>query len=229
MFGQYFILADLSINPPHGVHDVVLLDVREDGGGIFPELYDEAKALNPEVQWYYDYLRYNGQPTPGNSVVVVKVPEKLLRTFTKEQIEEIVDNNIPYGVKPLIKYYGYQPQILSIATMSPTELLVCWEPMGSEFVYDVWYASNPKGPWYKHNEVRLTDDSLGAYNKDCYLIDGLDSGRVYYTKITCQDKYEAYWCSYKSYDSVEGGQSREDDPPEYPFGNTVAFKINATY
>ena len=224
MFGQYFVLADLSINPPHGIHDVTVLDIREDGGGVFPELYNEAKALNPEVQWYYDFLKYDGQPTPGNAVAVIKVPQQLLRTFTKEQIEEIVDNNIPYGVQPLIKHYGYTPKILLVASREDA-VFVCWEPMGSEFTYDVWYALNPKGPWTKHNKIRLADDTLGTYYKNCYLIDGLDSGKVYYTKVTCHDKYEAYWCSYQDIESVEGGLMREDDPPEPPFGNTIAFKI----
>ena len=225
IYSQYFILADLSINPPHGIHDAALVDVREDGGGIFPELYDEAKSYNPEVQWYYDFLRYDGQPTPGNAVAVIKVPKKLLRTFTEDQVKEIVENNIPLGIKPIVKYYGYQPEIISIATL-PNGLLLCWEPMGPEFTYDIWYALNSEGPWRKHNEIRLTDDSLGQYNKNCYLIDDLDSGRVYYTKVTCHDKYEAYWCSYDTVDSVSGGLMREDDPPEPPFGNSVGFKVS---
>lgn len=224
-FSRYLILADLSINPPLGLHDLARIDVREEGGGIIPEKYDEAKLLNPEAQWYRDFLRYDGQPTPGNAAVVIKLPAKLLDIFSKEKIEEVIDENIPYGVKPLIRYYGYKPEILSISTASEG-LLVCWEPMGAEFTYDVWYASKPEGPWTKHNETRLTDDSLGrSYVSNCYLVDGLSSGEVYYVKVTCLDRYGMWRCSYDEYDSVEGGEDRTDDAPEHPFGNSASFKI----
>lgn len=224
-YSRCLLLADLSINPPLGIHDLARIDVREEGGGVIPGKYDEAKLLNPEVQWYQDFLRYDGQPTPGNAAVVMKLPAKLLDVFSKEKIEEIVDENIPYGVKPLIRYYGYKPEILSISTTSEG-LLVCWEPMGPEFTYGVWYASKPGGPWTRHNEVRLTDNSLGrSYVKNCYLVDGLPPGEVYYVKVTCLDRYGMWQCSYSDYDSVEGGEDRVDDAPEYPFGNSASFEI----
>lgn len=224
-YGQYFVLSELAINPPHGVRDLARIDVREDGGGIWPDLYDQAKAINPEVQWYFDFLRHDGQPTPGNAVAVIKVPIRLKQLYGEEYIQEVVDNNIALGVMPVIQYYGYQPEIISIATF-PTGLLVCWEPMGEEFTYGVWYSTSPDGPWTRHNQIRLTDSGLGDYDKNCYLVDGLELGRRYYVKVTCEDKFDAYWCSCQNYSSTEGGSLREDDAPEYPFGNEVAFSLS---
>jgi hypothetical protein len=110
-YNQYFIIAELAINPPHGLHDATLLDIREEGGNLDPDKYTEAKLKQPESQWFADYIKYNGQPIPGNAVVVIKLPVSLLNTFTEDQIAGIIDNNIPFGVKPLIRYYGYTPNI----------------------------------------------------------------------------------------------------------------------
>jgi hypothetical protein len=220
-WSQYFVLAEMAINPPHGIDDIALIDVREDGGGVHPTLYNDAKQLNPEVQWYYDFLKYSGQPTPGNAAAVIKLPVDLLKTFTEEQVEAIIDDNISYGIKPLIRWYGYTPQITSVTPRSGG-LLVKWEKLGTEFVYDVWYASNSNGPWSKHNATRLAD---GLYAENQYLVDGLDSEKTYFVKVTCLDKYDMWWCSYTSYNSVGGGLGRDDDAPTYPFGNTTAFKI----
>lgn len=119
-YSRYFVLADMTINPPHGVNEVVLLDTRQEGGGLIPEKYEEAKQIQPEAQWYFDYIKYNGQPYPGNAVIVIKLPIELLNVFTEDQIFEIINNNVPFGVKPLIRYYGYKPRILSVQAVEDT-------------------------------------------------------------------------------------------------------------
>jgi hypothetical protein len=113
-YHQYFVLAEMALNPPHGINDAEIIDVRENGGGILPDKYEEAKLIQPESQWFFDYMKYDGQPHPGNATVVIKVPIKLLETFTEEQVAAIIEENIPYGVKPLIRYYGYVPEITAI-------------------------------------------------------------------------------------------------------------------
>ena len=219
-YRQYLVLADMTVNPPHGLQDVNLIDVRENGGGVSPDKYEEAKQLNPEVQWYYDFFKYDGQPHPGNAAIVIKLPYRLLSLYGHEFIEETINNNIPMGIVPLIRYYGYKPEILSI-TPDTGSIVITWALMGTEFVYDIWYASSPNGPWMKHNKIRILDSGYGV---NSYTVDGLDSDKVYYIKITCQDKYDSWWCSYASQDSVGGGYSREDDPPTPPFGNSFGIE-----
>jgi hypothetical protein len=108
---RYFLLAEMAINLPHSHNDAVMIDVRENGGGVLPDKYEDAKKLNPQVQWLSDFGDYDGQIYPGNAVIVVKLPISLLERFSSAQIQKIVDENVPLGVKPIIRYYGYQPHV----------------------------------------------------------------------------------------------------------------------
>ncbi|RLB97305.1 MAG: hypothetical protein DRH90_23535, partial [Deltaproteobacteria bacterium] len=74
---QYFVLGELSINPAHSVNDLTFIDVRRDGGGIVPDKYEEAKLLNPEVQWTNTDEKYDGQVYPGKGTTIVKLPISL--------------------------------------------------------------------------------------------------------------------------------------------------------
>lgn len=113
-FSRYFILAELSINTPHSYNDCVQIDIRENGGGVIPSKYEEAKQLNPMIQWMSDFGDYDGQVYPGNAVVVIKLPVNLLNTYTENQLYDIVEQNVPFGVKPLIRFFGYTPNILYV-------------------------------------------------------------------------------------------------------------------
>jgi hypothetical protein len=113
-FSRYFILAEMCINPPHSHKELVFIDLREDGGGIIPDKYEEAKAIQPKVQWYNDFGDFRGQIYPGNATVVVKLPSYILTTFTEDQIEQIIDQNMPMGIKPIVRYYGYEPHVTRV-------------------------------------------------------------------------------------------------------------------
>lgn len=117
-FSRYFVLADLSVNPPHGANESVHIDIRENGGGLIPEKYEEAKLKNPKVQWFSDNGKYDGQVYPGNGAIVIKLPISIKKMFTDEQIKDIIDSNVPYGMVPLIRYYGYQPEITSVTPIA---------------------------------------------------------------------------------------------------------------
>jgi hypothetical protein len=111
------------------------------------------------------------------------------------------------------------------------KIQVTWTKMGSEFSYDVLYAKFKEGPWIQDNAIRLDDSNLedagGVYSAyNLYTIDELSANTIYFVRIECYDKYDSWWCSYISYSSVGGGLGREDDPPEYPFGNDVGFKFS---
>jgi hypothetical protein len=113
-YSRYFLLAEMSINPAHSHNDCVRIDVREDGGGVIASKYDEAKKLNPKVQWLSDFGDFDGQVYPGNSVIVVKLPVALLDRYSENQLYDLVEQNIPFGVQPIIRYFGYTPNILYV-------------------------------------------------------------------------------------------------------------------
>lgn len=241
IFCGYFLLADLAINPSHGPKDAVVLDIRENGGGIIEEKYEDAKKLNAQAQWYNGVSGYEGQIHPGNATVVVKLPWSLKESFSDEQIAEIVEENLPYGIKPLIRYYGYRPEIIATTVMPQypyfffvdagvSMINILWKKMGAEFTYDVWIAIDTKGPWYKVNSTRLIDKDLSYDQQNCnyYVIYGLKEIQKYCVKITCHDKYDSWWYSYSDYDSITGGGGASGNAPAPPFGNCVGFKVNVT-
>lgn len=100
--------------------------------------------------------------------------------------------------------------------------------MGQEFTYNIWYARDPKGPWIKHNLIILTDIA-GTYiyntQNNEYEVDNLLESRNYYTKITCNDRYNAWWIGYTGEESIGGGYGHDEDAPIAPFNNIIGFKI----
>jgi hypothetical protein len=227
----------MSLNPPHSKEDLVKIDVRKDGGGIIKDKYEDAKKLNPEVQWLDSTGDYSGQIYPGNAVDIIKLPVSILSTFTEIQLKELVNACVPVGVMPLIRYYGYTPEIVYIGPHHGNgEILVQWKKMGIEFTYSVWYAKNPKGPWIRANTTRLTDASINdchqnypsGYNYIDYnefIITGLEDKTNYSVKVTCDDKYYQWWYSYSGYDSIEGGYGDLSHHPSPDGGNVIGFKV----
>ena len=219
-FSRYFVLAEMTINSPHAVADSSIIDVRQDGGGIAEDKYEEAKALNPQVQWLNDHGNFDGQLYPGNAVAVVKLPISLLESYTLDNIKGIVDESIPVGVHPLIRFYGYEPRIISI-TPQEGAILVEWEKEGPEFTYDIWYATNEEGPWTRANPTRLIDGT----GDNQFIIEGLDPNKIYTVRITMQDKYFMWWYGYEGHDDISGGLGLDEDPPTPPFGNIANFQF----
>jgi len=240
-FSGYFLLADLAINPPHSSKKAVIIDVRENGGGLIESKYDEAKQINPQAQWYADYGSFDGQTHPGNASVVVKLPISLLESYTKDYLAEVVEDNIAFGIKPLIRYYGYQANIIAAAVQPQHPIFlfintgnsactIVWEKEGEEFTYDIWIATDPNGPWFKVNRTRVIDRTYtytDYLNEDYnyYTIYGLDEARRYCVKVTITDKYDLWWYGYSGYDSINGGYGLTGDAPTPPFGNTVGFQM----
>jgi len=224
VFSQYFVLAALSVNPPYDKNKLSVIDIREDGGGIDPDKYEEAKLLNPEIQWMDSERSFNGQIYPSNAVMVVKLPHTILNDFTLDNIRQIVSENITYGVYPLIRFYGYEPRIISMTPgFDIGSTVVKWQKEGPEFTYDIWHASAETGPWTRANDYLLTDGN-GAYNS--FTVTGLDAYKSCYIKITMEDRYYSWWYGYSGYNSIEGGLGLSEDAPVSPFGNAANFSFN---
>ena len=222
-WSQFFILAEMAVNPPHSKEGLSVIDVREDGGGVDSDLYEEAKLLNPEIQWLSDTGSFDGQIYPSNAVIVIKLPKTILQDFTLDNLRQMVKEKVPYGVYPLIRFYGYEPRVISItpgAAVGSVDVL--WEKEGSEFLYDIWYTQNENGQWTKAN-ASLLSDGVGSYNS--YTVTGLTGDSSYFIKITMQDRYYSWWYGYTDPDSIEGGLGLDETTPVAPFGNYANFQF----
>jgi len=221
IYSRYFVLGELSINPPHSINTLTVVDVREDGGGVDEDKYDEAKALNPEIQWYNDYEKFDGQVYPGSSIAVVKLPVSILESFTLDNLRKIIEENIPSGVYPLIRFYGYEPRVVSI-TPGTASVTIEWAKEGPEFTYQVWYARKENGRFEKAHKTRLVDGT-DTYNS--FQICETTGTAPVVVKVTMQDKYYQWWHSYSSYNSIEGGLGLDETAPLPPFGNVANFQF----
>jgi len=133
-----------------------------------------------------------------------------------------------------------QSEIWTINTDTNTRSVIRWNKMGPEFTYMLFYAKSPNGPWIRHNEIRLTDDIIDLlrdvvagedyttldYNE--YYMTGLDINTNYSVKITCLDRYDSWWYSQDSYDSLSGGLSASHTRPSPDGGNVLSFQCYVT-
>lgn len=88
-----------------------IIDTRSRGGGFREEVSIEfIKSISPEAEFSWDIGSWDGQPYPSNGVIVVTIPDSILKTddnpkgFTEEEVREIVNKYIAFGVYPIIRY-----------------------------------------------------------------------------------------------------------------------------
>ncbi len=120
-------------------------------------------------------------------------------------------------------------------------VVIKWNKMGPEFSYNIWYATKVIGPWTRYNYIRLTDDIVDAirnvgtlesygpaaeYNE--YTVTGLDQEKNYSFKVTCHDRYDAWWYSYTGPGEVNGGLSDPSSRPDPSNGNQQGFQLFIT-
>lgn len=181
---QWFVLAELHIATTYRPEELSLIDVREKGGVIKEEVYDEANIIDPRAVWLRpEHMITRGQPVPGESVAVIKVPFTILSdyggTFKKEDVEEVVRRHIATGVMPVVIYHGAIPEITSAASTTTT-VTICWGSEGSSYSYYVYQSSLEDGPWTLVNSTAVSDQVYG----NCYTITGLTTNTVYYFTVT---------------------------------------------
>ncbi|MGF0347771.1 hypothetical protein ACQR3P_29445 [Rhodococcus sp. IEGM1300] len=95
-------LARIEIDPPEKA-DTKVIDGRRRGGGLAEWITEEEIAQRDE-----DALGFWDIGTPmlhdDAGAAVIEVPERLLETFTEDEIKQIVERRLALGVLPLIRY-----------------------------------------------------------------------------------------------------------------------------
>ena len=182
---QWLVLAEIHVQASGSIDTLSIIDLRRRGGVIAPGYYRESMLIDPRSIWARaESFDGTGQTVPGETAAIIKIPYTLLEeyggTFTAPEIEEIVAHrHLAMGVVPVIMYYGGIPNITDISATTES-VTVCWDSEGTEFSYNIYYASAKDGPWTKSNPNPTGDQTYG----NCHTITGLSAGLVYYVRIT---------------------------------------------
>lgn len=180
--GDYFILGDLTVGLSARIQNLETRDIRVPGGGLIEDRISDAKKENPEVIWYWDIGKWDGESYPGNASYYIEVPVSVFSgaggTFTQKQGRDIIERHTALGVYPVIKAYGVDPYITD-AEPSTDSIYIEWYSYGSDKLYNVYYSVKPNGPWTKSNSSLISD----IYTGNFYTINGLTSGVYYYIMI----------------------------------------------
>lgn len=86
-----------------------VIDTRKRGGGILESIGDDLRReLEPESDDYLDIGTLDGKPYHENSVVIIKVDERMLiqygGRFSEHEIKDAVQKWSAYGMFPVIEY-----------------------------------------------------------------------------------------------------------------------------
>lgn len=86
-----------------------LIDTRSRGGGVLKSISDDLRReLEPESDYYLDIGTLDGKPYHENSVVVIKVDERVLiqngGRFSEHEVRESVEKWSAFGMFPIIEY-----------------------------------------------------------------------------------------------------------------------------
>lgn len=91
------------------LQSTVLLDTRHRGGGLIEGMKDTLRReLEPESDYYLDIGTLDGEPYQENSIVVVRLDNKLLKAnggrFSQQEIRELVEKWSAYGTYHIIEF-----------------------------------------------------------------------------------------------------------------------------
>lgn len=180
--GTYLTIGDLLVDAHFDIDELDVKDLRIFGGGIAKDRIVEAKLENPEVIWYWDIGKWDGEFYPGNASYYVEVPVTVLSgaggTFTQKQVRNVIEKHTALGVYPIVKTYGVDPYITTTKPYSDS-IYIEWYSFGSDKYYNVYYSQKVNGPWTKANASLLSDDNTG----NTCTITGLSSGVYYHIMI----------------------------------------------
>lgn len=86
-----------------------IIDTRSRGGGILESISETLRReLEPESDYYFDIGYYDGEMYMENSVVIIRLDNRLLKeyggSFTQSQIEDVINKWIAFGTYYIIEY-----------------------------------------------------------------------------------------------------------------------------
>ena len=107
---ELIVLGSIKLINDYTVYDVDILDTRSRGGGLKPNADDKEILKTDELsQNFWDIVNFDGIQYYGNGITIIRIPDYVLKqnggSFSKEEVEDIVNKHLALGVLPIIKYY----------------------------------------------------------------------------------------------------------------------------
>lgn len=106
-----FKLGAVTLGPNCRVQDIEVTDVRLRSGGLSKKgisEIDNVKVVQPESEFFWDVGYFDGQAVPGNGVLVVRIPKRVLKSyggmFSESDIKLKVQKHMALGEYPIIEY-----------------------------------------------------------------------------------------------------------------------------
>lgn len=177
--GRYFVLGEVQILPNNRLTDVTTIDVRQQGGGLKPS---SSHFLNHGSTVLYDNARWDGTPYPSTGGTYVEIPDSVLSgaggTFSQRQVRKLVEKHIAYGVYPVVRTYGIDPEIISV-TPGDGSVTITWSHAEADVYYNIYLGTN------RLEEFTLVNSSPQVENavENSYTINGLINGITYYVYV----------------------------------------------
>lgn len=182
---RFLILADISVGENQSHNNLTKFDVRIRGGGIKEEYTEQALAQQPESAWYWDQV--SRRPYPSGAATYIEIPQTVLTdhggSFSRDQVNNIVEKHMRVGGYAVVKTYGIDPVIMD-CTAAVSYVTLEWPTYGPSVHYNAYYSMSINGPFLKYNSLLLNDDTSG----NTYVIAFLNASTNYFFKIGAVDE-----------------------------------------
>lgn len=100
------LLAEVTLSQNVALNKMSLIDTRSRGGGLRKDV--RLESLGVEAQYCWDIGFWDGEPYHQNGVVVVRLPQRVLKEygglFSADQVRETVEKHLEFGNLALIEY-----------------------------------------------------------------------------------------------------------------------------
>lgn len=102
---QIALLARIELKVGAIPSSIEAIDSRRRGGGFLDTLgLSKIKSLHKEAQNTWDVGLWDGTPYSANGVIEITLPKAILSKFTDEQIRDIINRYVAYGVYTFVQY-----------------------------------------------------------------------------------------------------------------------------
>lgn len=177
----YGILAEVVVLNLDDKEDMVLYDVRAQGGSLRPDTLEEALLANPRILQSAVMYGEDGQEMPKNKVVVLQAPLSLRDDYggvmPRAQAERLLTQHLDSSCLAVIEWEHPEPELTGWSiTLPQVDLEWTWE--GRNLTYRLYKRTNPVNEWVEIYSVAGSSTPASMSYTDTDVTSG---DVVYYT------------------------------------------------